>query len=191
MIARRMRAWRPTRTPGIRMHASIVAEAVDAHVRTQHAAGDAAARDDAAGRDDRIERLSAAAAGFGEHELRRRRLRLIGAQRPLGIVQVELRVHLAEIHVRLEVGVERADVAPVLRRLLVLVVEPVRVDRHLVDQRRDDVLAEIVRWSAASRRPRARAPARRCRRCRRPSTRARSRASRESASAASASPGIR
>ena len=86
--------------------------------------------------------------GFGEHELRRRRLRLVGPQRPLGIVQVELRVHLAQIHVRLEVGVERADVAPVLRGLLVLVVEAVGVDRHLVDQRRDDVLAEIVGRSA-------------------------------------------
>src|SRR2546430_5910715 len=38
-------------------------------------------RDDAAGRDHRIERLAAAAAVLGEHELRRRRLRLIGPQR--------------------------------------------------------------------------------------------------------------
>ena len=85
---------------------------------------------------------------FGEDELRRRRLRLVGAQRPLRIVEVELRVDLAQVHVRFEVGVERADVAPVLRRLLVLVVEAVGVDRRLVNQRRDDVLAEIVRRSA-------------------------------------------
>ena len=76
-------------------------------------------------RDDRIERLAASAAFFGEHELGRRRLRLIGAQRPLRIVQVELGIDLAQIHAGLEVGVERADVAPVLRRLLVLVVEAV------------------------------------------------------------------
>ena len=50
---------------------------------------------------------------------------------------------------RFVVGVERADVAPVLRRLLVLVVEAVGVDRRLVDQRRDDVLAEVVIASAA------------------------------------------
>ncbi len=101
--------------------------------------------DDASGRDDRVERLSAAAAFVGEDELRRRRLHLVRAQRPLRIVEVELRVDVAEIHVRFVVGVERADVAPVLGVLLVLVGEPVGVDRHARDQRRDDVLAEIVR----------------------------------------------
>ena len=38
------------------------------------------------------------AAVLGEHELRRRRLRHVGAQRPLRIVQVELGVHLAQVH---------------------------------------------------------------------------------------------
>ena len=52
---------------------------------------------------------------------------------------------MAQIHVRLEIGVERPDVTPVLRRLLVLVVEAVRVDRRRVDERGNDVLAEIVR----------------------------------------------
>ena len=120
------------------------AETVHPHVGAEHAARDAAPRHDAAGRDHRVERLAAAAARLGEDELRRRRLRLVGAQRPLRIVEVELGVDLAEIHVGVEIGVERADVAPVLRRLLVLVVEPVGVDRCLVDQRRDDVLAEVV-----------------------------------------------
>ena len=182
MMARRMRAWRPTRTPGIRMHSLDVTEAVHPHVRTEHAAGDGAARHDAPGRNHRIERLAAALSGLGEHELRRRRLRLIRPQRPLGIVQVELRVHLAQVHVRFEIRVERADVAPVLRRLLVLVVEAIRVHRHLMNQRRNDVLAEIVRRSAAPRRPRARGRGRRCRRCTRPSRPARNRASRESRS---------
>ena len=98
------------------MLCSTVAEAVHAHVRAEHAARDAAAGDDAAGRDDRVERLPAAPAVVGEHELRRRRLHLVRAQRPLRIVEVEVRVDVAEIHVGVVVGVERADVAPVLRR---------------------------------------------------------------------------
>ena len=137
------------------------------------------------GRDDRVERLAAAPSLLGEHELGRRRLRLVGAQRPLRIVQVELRVHLHQVHVRVEVGVERADVAPVLGRLLVLVVEAVREHRDLGDQRRDDVLAEVVRRVPSRRRPRARGSARRRRRCRCPSTPAPGPASPGTASACS------
>src|SRR5262245_27325697 len=55
------------------------AEAVDAHVGAQHAAGNRAARNDAARRDDRVERLTASLPELGEHELRRRRLRLVGS----------------------------------------------------------------------------------------------------------------
>src|SRR5262249_50484634 len=76
------------------------AEAVHPYVRAQYAAGDRAAADDTARRDHRVERLAAADALLREDELRRRRLRLIGAQRPLRIVEVELGVHLTEIHVR-------------------------------------------------------------------------------------------
>ena len=39
-----------------------LAEAVDPHVLAEHAARDPAARDDAAGRNDRVERLPAASA---------------------------------------------------------------------------------------------------------------------------------
>ena len=114
-----------------------------ADVRAQHAAGDLAARDDAARRDDRVQRHPAPVVVV-EHELRRRRLFHVRAQRPLRVVQVELRVDVAEVHVRLVVGVDGADVAPVLRRLLVLVVERVRVDRLAREHARDDVLAEVV-----------------------------------------------
>src|SRR2546421_6395906 len=122
-----------------------VREAVHADVGAEHAAVDAAARDDATGRNHRVERLSAAAAGFREDELRRRRLRLVRPKRPLRIVQVEFGIHLTQVHVGLEVRIERADVAPVLRRFLVLVVEAIRVHRGAMNQRRNDVLAEIMR----------------------------------------------
>ena len=52
---------------------------------------------------------------------------------------------MAEIEIGLEVRVERADVAPVLRGLLVLVVEAVHVDRRCARcSAGNDVLAEIV-----------------------------------------------
>ena len=121
-----------------------LAEAVDADVGAQDASAHAAARDDAAVRDDGIERLSTTAPFFCEHELRRRRLWLVGTQRPFRIVEIELRVHLTQIHAGFVVRVERSDVAPVLRGFLVLVVEAVRKHRRLFDKRRDDVLPEIV-----------------------------------------------
>ena len=83
MMARRMRACRPTRTPGIRMHCSmwqklwtrtfghstlpemLLPETMQPGEMTESSAWP--------------QRLP----GFGEHELRRRRLRLIRAQRPL------------------------------------------------------------------------------------------------------------
>ena len=82
---------------------------------------------------------------FVEHELGRRELRLVGAQRPVGVVEVEDGVHLDEVHGRFVVGVQRAHVAPVLRLLLVLVPEEVGENAFaLVHQVRDDVLAEVV-----------------------------------------------
>src|SRR6476660_5527826 len=70
-----------------------MAEAVDPYVRTEHTSINTAARDDTAGRDDRVERVSVAAADLCKHELGRRRLRLVCAQRPFRIVEIELRVH--------------------------------------------------------------------------------------------------
>src|SRR5690606_8054975 len=97
-----------------------LAEAVDAYVRPQHTARHRAARDDAAGRDDRVDG-GAAPAWIAEDKLRGGRLWLVRAQGPLRIVQIELGVHMAQVHVGLVVRVERADVAPVLRAALVLV----------------------------------------------------------------------
>ena len=57
---------------------------------TEDARRDAAPRNDAAGRDDRVERLPAAAAFVGKDELGRRRLQLMGAQRPFRVVEIEL-----------------------------------------------------------------------------------------------------
>jgi hypothetical protein len=54
-------------------------------------------------------------------------LHLVGAERPFGIVEIEIRVDVARVHVRVVIRVEGADVAPVLRRLLVLVVETIDV----------------------------------------------------------------
>src|SRR4029453_8644904 len=107
------------------------AETVHPDIGTENAAADRAPGHDAACRDDRVERPPAAASFVGEYELGRRRLHLVRVQRPLRVVQVELRVDLTEIHVGFEVGIERADVAPVLRELLVLVEKPIRVDWHL------------------------------------------------------------
>src|SRR5688500_1152227 len=121
-----------------------LAEAVDTNVWAQNAADDSTPGDDAAVRDYRIERLTTSMPLLGEHELRRGRLRLIRAQRPLRIVQIEFRIHLAEIHAGLEVGVQRSNVAPVLRGFLVLIIKAVTHDRCCSDQRRNDVLAEIV-----------------------------------------------
>ncbi len=96
------------------------------------------------GRDDRVEGLSPAPLVV-EDELGRRGLWHPRPYGPLGIVQVEVRVHLDEVHVGLVVGIEFADVPPVLARLLVLVRETVRIDGSLsADQRRQDVLAEVV-----------------------------------------------
>src|SRR5688572_9232961 len=121
-----------------------VTKTVDPHVRAEHAALHAAPGNDAAARDDRIERLTAAPVLLGEDELRRWCLRLVGAERPFRVVQIELRVDLAEIHAGVEIGVEGADVAPVFRRLLVLVVETVGKDRPLLNERGQDVPAEVV-----------------------------------------------
>ena len=71
-------------------------------------------------------------------------MRLVGAQGPFGIVQVELRIDLTEVHARFEISIQGADVPPVFRGLLVFVVEAIRIHGRRVDERGNDVLAEIV-----------------------------------------------
>src|SRR5204863_5783568 len=83
-----------------------LAEAVHADVGTENAAHHATARNDAAAGNDRVERLAAAFSLRREYEFRGGRLRLIRTERPLRIVQVELRVHLAQVHAGVEIGIE-------------------------------------------------------------------------------------
>ena len=109
---------------------------------------DLPARDDRALADDRVVRR-APAVPLGVHELRRRVRRLIGVDRPVPVVEVQDRVDLDQVHAGLEIGVERADVAPVGGALAVLVAERVGQDpRAARDHRRDDVAAEVVRLAS-------------------------------------------
>ena len=144
MMARRTRAERCTTALRHEDRVLDVPVGVDPHVRAQDGSLHQAPRDDAAGRDDGF-RGRPTAPVLGEDELGGRELRLVGAHRPVGVVEVEDGVHLDEVHRGLVVGVERADVAPVLGLLLVLVPEEMGVDRSpRCHQLRDDVPAEVV-----------------------------------------------
>lgn len=71
------------------------------------------------------------------------------AQRPAQVVQIERRVGVAEVHVRVVVSLERADVAPVeglVRRLAGKAVfgEVVGEDAEALQVLRDHVAPEIV-----------------------------------------------
>src|SRR5207249_4623417 len=63
---------------------------------------------------------------------------------PRTVIKIEPRSHGDEIHARLVVRVERADVAPVLDALPVLDHETESEHATIRDHRRDDVPAEIV-----------------------------------------------
>src|SRR5215472_3300811 len=120
-----------------------LAVGVDAHVGRDHAVAYGAAGDDAAGGDDRIERRPRAAR-FGKHEFGRRVLPLVGANRPVGVVEVEHRRHRDDVHVGIVERFERADVAPVERFLLVLIDEVEGVDTIIIGHARQDVFSEVV-----------------------------------------------
>ncbi|HYB46039.1 MAG TPA: glucose-1-phosphate adenylyltransferase, partial [Streptosporangiaceae bacterium] len=49
------------------------------------------------------------------HELRGRQRRHVGQDRPAVVVQVEYRFHRAQVHMGVEIGLQRPDVAPVAR----------------------------------------------------------------------------
>ncbi len=73
-----------------------------------------------------------------EHEFRGRLIIIGSAQRPVSIVEIETRLRVAQVHVRLVVGLYRADVAPIAQVLLGVAANPVRhevvrVDRYAVD----------------------------------------------------------
>src|SRR5262249_18979416 len=88
--------------------------AVHAHAWRQHRAMQPAARDDATIRDERVRReTDALSARITEDELRGRVVAHRRAHAPLVVVQIEARRDLDEVHLRLPVTVDRADVAPV------------------------------------------------------------------------------
>ena len=70
------------------------------------------AGDDGARRHDGVEGL-AGATGLFEHELGRGQLGRAGEDGPVGVVEVERRLHGDQVHAGLVVAVEGADVAPV------------------------------------------------------------------------------
>ena len=140
---------------------------------------DAPAGDDAPVRDERVGRDADARVGLvAEHELGRRVVRRARADGPAAVVEVELRVNLDEVHLRLPVRVELADVAPVAAPVVVLARDPVgrevvRVDRLPVRHHaRQDVVPEVVLALVARRvAPRARRAASSSGRCSCPSRR--------------------
>src|ERR1700687_2002315 len=116
---------------------------VDAHVGRQDGVLHDAAGDNAAVGDDGIER-GAGAAGFGKNEFRRRILALVGADRPLLVIEVEDGRDRDNVHVGFVVGLERANVAPVARSLLVFIDEIVGVDTIVVDHLGKNILAKVM-----------------------------------------------
>jgi hypothetical protein len=85
---------------------------VHVHAGRQDRSADGAAEMTTPAQHHRVQRLAAAVVVV-EDELRRRQ-RLGPAQdRPLAVVEVELGLDRDEVHVRVEEGVERPDVAPV------------------------------------------------------------------------------
>jgi hypothetical protein len=124
-------------------------EGIHAHPVRQHRPVQAAARDDDARRDQAVGRdADAGALLVAEHELRRRIVVHAGADLPPAVVHVELGLDGDQIHLRLPVRVDRADVAPV--PVGVLARDPVVgkvIDDDLLallHHRRDDIAAEIV-----------------------------------------------
>src|ERR1035437_5455029 len=116
---------------------------VDAHVVGEDGVLYDAAGDDASVGDDGIER-GAGASGFSENEFRRGILALVGADRPLFVVQVEDGRNRDDVHVGFVVGFERAYVAPVARFFLVLIDEIVGKDTVVVDHLGQNILAEVM-----------------------------------------------
>ena len=84
------------------------------------------------------------AAELAEDEFWRRQRRVVRADFPRLVVEIELRLDGDEVHIRLVIGVERAHVPPVTGVSGVLIVERKRPDAVRRNDRRDDVLPEIV-----------------------------------------------
>src|SRR5206468_681220 len=63
---------------------------------------------------------------------------------PFFVVQIELRINGDEVHIRVKIGIQSANISPVFGILLVHVLEIERVDVCVPNQVRDDVAAEVV-----------------------------------------------
>ena len=116
---------------------------VDAHILRDHGVGDRGAGDDDAGGNHRVDR-HAGAARLTEDKLGRRILAHTGAHGPVLVVEVEDRRNRAEVHIGVVISVERADVAPVERLLLVLVHKAVGHHLLLAKHIGQNVMAEVV-----------------------------------------------
>jgi len=119
------------------------AEAVDAHIVADNGFRNAAAGNDGTCRNDGVH-TNAHAVGIAENEFCGRILVLPGAERQALSYRLKTGETADEIHVGFVVGVERADVAPVLRSVAVFVDEIVSKNTVLGDDAGKNVLAEIV-----------------------------------------------
>src|SRR5208337_4551901 len=117
---------------------------VDADVMGKNRVRNPAPRDDATHRDRRVDGDPHAVALLREHELGRRVLLLVSTDGPLEVVQVEDRRNRNQVHVGFVIGLDGPDIPPVLRFLLVFVVEVVRINPFLVDKLWNHVLPEVV-----------------------------------------------
>jgi len=84
------------------------------------------------------------ALGVGKDKFGRGILVLPGAKRPIVVVKIKDRRHADEIHIRLVVGIEGSDVAPVERVLGVFIDKVVSENAVLRNDAWKNVLTEIV-----------------------------------------------
>ena len=118
---------------------------VDVDEVAQHGTPHAATADDDARAKQRVVHLGLVATAFAaEHGLCRRVVVPQRVGRPVAAIQVEARGDTAQIHVRVEVGFDRADVAPVRARIVADAAEVARVDLALRNHARDHVHAEVA-----------------------------------------------
>ena len=68
----------------------------------------------------------------------------VGSNRPLLIVQIELRVDRYKVHAGIEVRVQRSYIAPIFGILLIHILEIKRIHILVPDEIRDDIPAKIM-----------------------------------------------
>ena len=118
-------------------------------IRGQDRAHDLTAGDNHAGGDERVDRVTQTILVAIDELGGRQRAIDHRHRRPLTVVQVEHRVHRDKVHVRLVVGVQRTNVAPVIavavgRTRHVVVLEVVDAALTALDEPRDDVATHVV-----------------------------------------------